>query len=222
MDRRSTSNPVEINDEPSFYVEPECCLLCGIPEDIAPELFETGDQHCSVKRQPACQAEIDKVVHAMWASEVECIRYRGNDELLLARLAEAGMTGQTDHPSAVRRSLILRDRVNFTITSDSRLTGSVQVIAKAFRHDRKMSGDKVLPGIFGPTSVLFSWFRWRFHVIRFAKGAEQGAFTAQLISVGALQGLAWFVDHWLREQGVSDIWWIATDNEKSAGRPTPM
>jgi hypothetical protein len=42
MEAGSPSSPGAFGDEDGFYVEPDCCLLCGVPEDIAPEIFETG------------------------------------------------------------------------------------------------------------------------------------------------------------------------------------
>lgn len=59
--------------EGDFYVEPDCCLLCGVPEDLAPEVFQSGENHCFVKRQPCSRDEVDRTVRAMWSSEVDCI-----------------------------------------------------------------------------------------------------------------------------------------------------
>src|SRR5215210_3939582 len=83
-----------------FYIEAGCCLLCGVPESIAPELFHTGEDQCFLIRQPASRAEIGKAIEAMWSSEVDCIRYSGNDLSILKRLGEAGLSSLADDPRA--------------------------------------------------------------------------------------------------------------------------
>lgn len=93
MDSKAQRSPGPDRTREPFYVEPDCCLLCGVPESIAPELFETGEKHCTVKRQPVISAEVDKTIRAMWSSEVDCIRYSGTDEMVLRRLGQAGMSG---------------------------------------------------------------------------------------------------------------------------------
>jgi hypothetical protein len=98
MDPTPQSSHPTLSDEGDFYVEADCCLLCGISEDIAPEVFQTGEDHCFAKRQPCSLDEVDRTIRAMWSSEVDCIRYRGRDAGLLDRLARAGMIGQADHP----------------------------------------------------------------------------------------------------------------------------
>jgi hypothetical protein len=70
MDAAPTSQATANGD---FYVEPDCCLLCGVPEDIAPEIFYTGEHHCSIIRQPCSPDEIDRTIRAMWSSEVDSI-----------------------------------------------------------------------------------------------------------------------------------------------------
>jgi ferredoxin len=85
-----------------FYVENECCVTCGIPLEVAPDLFtwdeEKGefDNHCFLRRQPSTSTEVGRVVEAMRQTEMECIRYRGDDAALRKRLVDEGFEDQCD------------------------------------------------------------------------------------------------------------------------------
>jgi hypothetical protein len=59
-----------------FYVLKDCCLLCSIPWEIAPELFGYDDNGCWVKCQPATQAENEKMLKVISFQELDCIRSR--------------------------------------------------------------------------------------------------------------------------------------------------
>jgi hypothetical protein len=101
-----------------FYVLNGCCTACGVPTAIAPELFEfDSTDHCFVKRQPSSNAEMEKALHVLRGQELGCVRYRGTDEAILRRLAEAGDADQCDHPPAAV-DVVLRSVVTFVI-SDS-------------------------------------------------------------------------------------------------------
>jgi hypothetical protein len=208
-----------VRNQGDFYVEPDCCLLCGVPEDIAPEIFHTGEHHCFMVRQPCSRNEIDRTIRAMWSSEVDCVRYGGRDATMLERLARAGMTGQADHGNATSVPVRLRDQAVFEMPDGTRLTDADQVAA-AFRDDMRAKGNKVLPALLGKRSVWASWFRNHFHLVRFAD-AGQGRIVAHLRWTMAAQGLAWLVDDWLRAQSVENIRWEATGDPTSAS-PTPM
>ena len=70
-----------------FYVEDGCCTSCDIPFQEAPGHFEyDSDGHCFVCTQPSTPEEVDRMVSAVWASEVSCIRYAGNDSGTLEKL----------------------------------------------------------------------------------------------------------------------------------------
>jgi hypothetical protein len=206
-----------VRGQGDFYVEPDCCLLCGVPEAIAPDIFQTGEDHCSVIRQPCSPSEIDRTIRAMWSSEVDCVRYRGQDAAMLERLARAGMAGQADHRNISGSSA--RDQVSFEMRKGASPTDASQ-LAKAFRKDMRIEGRKVLPALLGRRSVWVSWYQNRFHLVRFAD-AGQGRFVARLQWTMAIQGLAWLVDDWLRAQLVENIRWEATGDPTSAS-PTPM
>lgn len=208
-----------MTDNTEFYVEPECCLQCGVPEYIAPEIFGSDERHCFFKRQPCSPAEIDKTVRAMWSSEVDCIRYGGRNTTLLERLARAGMSGQADHPMRQSVPAALRDQVRFRVAASVDLASASQ-IASTFRTDMRASGKRVLPALFGRRSVWVSWYENRFHLVRFAD-TNEGRFIAHLRSPTALQGLAWLLDDWLREKSAEHVQWQAAGDPTSIG-PTPM
>jgi hypothetical protein len=201
-----------------FHVVPDCCLLCGIPESIAPELFETGKDHCTVKRQPITEVEVDKVVRAMWSSEVDCIRYSGTDEVILTRLGQAGLSAQADDPRGANAVPLTRDRVTFTLPGNLRGPDIATKIAAAFLNDLRRQGMTVLPAFFGKSTVHLSWFRREFHSITFACAEEDQTMTAKLRSKSALVGVAWCVDDWLRSSGATAISWQSNGNSESEKR----
>lgn len=209
-----------VRDKGDFYVEPNCCLLCGVPEDVAPEVFRTGENHCFVKRQPCSRDEVDRTIRAVWSSEVDCIRYRGHDAGLLDRLTRAGMIGQVDHPQQLGAPPALRDQVSFGMRLESRLPTSASQVASVLRADMRRSGRRILPALFGRRIVWISWFQHRFHRVHLTTEGD-GRFVAHLQTRTALPGLAWLVDDWLRAAGAEGIRWAATGDPSSAS-PTPM
>jgi hypothetical protein len=206
-----------------FYVEPDCCLLCGVPESIAPELFATGENHCALKRQPTTDIEVDKVIRAMWSSEVDCIRYSGTDETILRRLGQAGMSDQADDPRAASAVPLTRDRVTFTFPEVGGGPSAVPTIAEAFRRYLKRDGITVLPAFLGRNIVRLSWFGHQFHAVTFQCVEGELTMAGVLTSKSALVGLAWRVDDWLRFKGATAISWQASENsECEDGRSTPI
>jgi len=86
-----------------FYVEDGCCITCGVWEDIAPDLLAwTPDDddrpHCFVARQPETDAEFGRMLRAMDAAEVACIRVRACRPDWAGRLRKAGLGDQIDPP----------------------------------------------------------------------------------------------------------------------------
>lgn len=61
------------NVEGNYWVEAECCTLCGIPSHLAPDLFDEDDTGCWVKRQPVTADERARMVAVMDAQELGCI-----------------------------------------------------------------------------------------------------------------------------------------------------
>lgn len=98
----------------AFYVEHGCCTACGIPEAIAPDhLVFDEDGQCYVKKQPSTAAETDRVIEAMWASEMQCIRYSGRDPAIFPRLGAMGRPELCDFPPAEGIPVRLRNHVTF-------------------------------------------------------------------------------------------------------------
>jgi hypothetical protein len=209
--------------EEHFYVKPDCCLLCGVPESIAPELFETGENHCMIKRQPITEVEVDKALRAMWSSEFDCIRYAGSDEAILRRLGQSGMSSQADDPRAATAVALTRDRVTFTLPGTLGGSTAAKKIAEVFRRDLRREGIAVLPAFFGHNTVYFSWFRRKFHSVTFECVEGEQTLAGVLRSKSALIGLAWRVDDWLRSSGATAISWQSTGNcDCEEGSPTPI
>ena len=96
-----TPKPHPLNAPGDFYVEFECCLTCGVPIDIAPELFAWENARvtdegqpvadsCYIRKQPTTPGELKKMMEVMAAQELECIRYRGSDPAIMRRIREEG------------------------------------------------------------------------------------------------------------------------------------
>jgi hypothetical protein len=87
--------PDPTNVPGAFYVEDDCCTMCGVPFAEAPELFgahqdPNGYSLCFVKRQPENSEELDHMIMAIRCAELMCIRYRGDDRQLQEKLVELG------------------------------------------------------------------------------------------------------------------------------------
>jgi len=220
MEGTPPSSDAPIINDGDFYVEPGCCLLCGVPEDLAPEVFQTGEDHCFVRRQPCSRDEVDRTIQAMWSSEVDCVRYRGHDPGLLDRLARAGMSDQADHSDRPSAPAALRDKVTFRMPSELGLLPTASRVASAFRADMRASGRRVRPALFGRRSIWVSWFGNQFHRVHVIE-EDNGKLVANLLSRTALPGLAWLVHDWLRAKGAEDILW-ETDEDPDSLSSTPM
>ena len=72
-----------------FYVEEECCITCGVPQSIAPELVGWTDAElpsCYWIRQPETAEEVEKAIKIIHDQELGCHRYAGDDAEILKRL----------------------------------------------------------------------------------------------------------------------------------------
>jgi hypothetical protein len=206
-------------DRDAFYIEEGCCVLCGVPEEIAPELFRTGDKHCHLLRQPCSPSEVDKTIEAMWSSEVDCIRYGGSDGSILKRIGEAGMALLADDPQVASFPPQVRDRVSFSVPGSP---NGAELAASFRAHVRSV--DRLRLGFsFHPQTVRLSWWRRNFHSVTFQASRDEQTQAALLAPAfpSALQGLARVVDEWLRSaRGAQHIVWHT--RETSEGRPTPI
>lgn len=75
-----------LNVAGDFFVERDCCTLCGVPQVLAPQLFANDDRQCFVAKQPASSEELDLMVGVLAAQDLDCIYYEGSDEAVLAKL----------------------------------------------------------------------------------------------------------------------------------------
>ena len=98
------------NSPGDFYVEADTCLRCCLPHDEAPELMndcKVEFRECYFRRQPQTPEEVEHAIQAIWVSELNCIRYGGNDQAIIRRLHELGRDDCCDQPligePAVRR-----------------------------------------------------------------------------------------------------------------------
>jgi hypothetical protein len=84
-----------------FYVVKGQCLICDLPNQVAPENFFWDEaykargcqgcpNHCRVERQPETPLELALMIEAAAGSCVEAIRYCGTDPAVLARLQAEG------------------------------------------------------------------------------------------------------------------------------------
>ncbi len=78
---RRTCKPHPANAPGDFYVEDGCCVVCGMPEQEAPDIFGwagPSPSHCVVMRQPRTPAELSRTFNAMRLGDLDCIRDRGS------------------------------------------------------------------------------------------------------------------------------------------------
>ena len=122
-----------------FYVVDGCCTACDVPFSEAPELFAYDDQnHCFVKRQPRTADELNRTFSAVWAAELQCIRYRGTDPDALRRFAEMGLPELCDNSSPPEVRPIVRDLVTFDAAAPDLTHLSALDLASSFQeHESK-------------------------------------------------------------------------------------
>ena len=85
-----------------FYVEDGCCLLCDLPRALAPDMFRftNNTDHCYVYQQPETEEQMGRMVEAIKAAEVACIRCRSRDPSLLRLLKDQQAEEHCDFPQA--------------------------------------------------------------------------------------------------------------------------
>lgn len=90
------------NADGPFYVANGECMACGAPENEASTLMSHDDVsgHCFFSHQPANQEETDSAIRALWASCCGAVRYGGDDESVLVRLHQIGMSSCCDNSPA--------------------------------------------------------------------------------------------------------------------------
>jgi hypothetical protein len=198
-----------------FYVLNGCCTACGVPTSIAPELFEfDSTDHCYVKRQPSSNAEMEKALHVLRGQELGCVRYRGTDEAILRRLAEAGEADQCDHPPA-GVDVVLRNVVTFVISDPHHASCDASRLFEDFsqylkgRYPHLEIRTKPIELQEGEASFALAWFEDHFHPIAIRPVDKVGRWL--ILHRGNL-GLSEFLDEWLRSAAhFIDLRWYTED-----------
>jgi len=155
-----------------FYVVDGCCTSCGVPEGASETFAFAQDGHCFVCRQPATDAELEKVLKVVRTQELDCIRYGGSDLVILRRLAEAGEVTQCDVALDPPVCATLRNHVFFNVPIDQDPT--VVTVLDRLRTDlldalgsRARATDIV--DMASRAHFTITWFEERFHTIDIEK-----------------------------------------------------
>jgi hypothetical protein len=72
-----------------FYVQETCCMSCGVPQAVAPDLVawtNEDPQQCYWVKQPQTADELDRAIKIINRPEIGCHRYAGRDPAILRRL----------------------------------------------------------------------------------------------------------------------------------------
>ncbi len=164
-----------------FYVEVGCCLACGVPQSLAPELFDEDAEHnCFVKRQPHTTAETDSMLRVVATQDIGCIRYRGTDQATLRRLVEAGEAAQCDAGPPPDVHQVRRDHVTFVAEERGAAWTGPAVLQRLLR---QLAGHPYFNYKATPisedearrvTAVSVSWFQDNFHRIEISATREPG------------------------------------------------
>jgi hypothetical protein len=204
-----------------FYVVHGCCAACGVPTAIAPELFDfDATDHCYVKRQPNSAAEMEKALQVLRAQELDCLRYRGNDEAILRRLAEAGEAHQCDHPPA-GVGVVLRNVVTFAISASHHVPDETPGLLEEFseylkgRYPHLKVRTKPIELQEREASFALAWFEDHFHPMASRPVNESDRW---LIRHRGNLGLSEFLDEWLRSvDRFTDLRWYTEDAWRNSG-----
>ncbi len=190
-----------MTDEDAFRVDADCCLQCGVPELIAPELFEFGPGGgCRMRRQPANDEELGRMLEVLASQEVDCIAYHGHDPAILQRMGEAGLADYASDPAAARFATVVRDHLSFVWRPPPGEPATLRKLANRLRAWlREKAHFTVLPASpLAPSVVSFSWYGFEFHRVRFAH-RHDGRFVAAAEPWDpAWQGVARTLADWLK------------------------
>lgn len=170
-----TIRPHPLNVLGPWYVVDGCCTACDVPFVEAPGHFAyDGTNHCYVKRQPTSKEELNRMLRAAWAAELQCIRYRGQDPEVLRRLGEIGEPNLGDVPPPPSVRPVFRNHVTFDAASPEVVSMTPQELALAFQEYLRSLNRDWLSYEFTPTltdgasaAFSYSWYQSSFHAMEF-------------------------------------------------------
>ena len=99
--KRTVAKPSQNGEAKSalgdFCVQDTCCMSCGVPQSIAPDLVGWTNENlteCYWLKQPRTPDELDRAIKIIHTQELGCHRYGGKDPAILRRLPAE----DCDHP----------------------------------------------------------------------------------------------------------------------------
>lgn len=203
-----------------FYVVNGCCISCMVPHSQAPTLmgYDEEEGHCFVKQQPKSPDDMYQTIRAVWFSELQCLRYGGQDPVLLRRLAEIGEAGACDQPPPAGAACLLRNHVSFQASATDSRRGIAHALQRyldsAFSH---YSDYKITP----PTDdghelhLSVSWYQDDYHPIWVGPGEPNACRWlirhSPVMKSGSI-ALSLTLDDWLRtDPAYADLRWYTAD-----------
>lgn len=229
MSKSTRPHPKNVSGD--FYVEDGCCTACGIPEAEAPDHFTFDDaNHCYVKKQPCTEAETDRMLEAMYVAELSCIRYRGRDPAIFARLGAMGEPDLCDFPPAGGIPVVLRNHVAF-----ASIDGRPATLEQAVADFRSYWMQERTRNFWGPRHGLFSrmtwfefsWYESRYHRVYVSHADPDRSRVVMFHSPKATvasHGISSTLNAWLAQSGRfgEQQWYSAQEwAQQIGGSPTP-
>ena len=165
-------NAHRANCEGPFYVVDGDCMSCGAPEAEAEGMMSHDRSgHCFFTTQPENSEQNDAAIRSLLASCCGAVRYAGNDQSILTRIAELGEHLRCDEKIDPIPRKIVRSRVTFAYQGgspsvESHLRSIIRFIADTRSKDShcKCKDFKYRKG---EASFVFHWYidcSIKFHV----------------------------------------------------------
>ena len=203
-----------------FYVENGCCITCLAPHFEAPTLMglDELEGHCFFQKQPESDQELYRAIRAVNVSEVQCLRYGGNDPDILRRLVEIGEANACDQPLPTTSVPILRNHVTFAAT----FADDPWHVAIALRdYILSQNSENVTHKVTDPkyrgkvVSFAYSWFEDRYYTVNVQRGERlrnRWLVHHSPVWKAASVGISLMIDDWLRsDPRFSDFRWYSLD-----------
>jgi hypothetical protein len=204
-----TIRPHPMNVPGPFYVVHGCCTACDVPFAEAPGLFAyDGKNHCFVKRQPGTKEELNRMMRAAWAAELQCIRYRGQEAEVLRRFGELGDPHLCDVAPPASIQPVFRNYVTFDAASSDGEPITPRDLALAFQEYLRSLNRHWLTYEYTPivadeatAEFSFSWYQSNFHPIEFCVMRVPDCrwlIRHSLVEKAGSRGVSNDVDDWLK------------------------